>query len=99
MRALVWETAPPATPRCCSMASAAMPASSFPTPASLKITSLSGTSSANSPELVPPCDAQTTIAPLSAGATLVIESMMITAPPGPRSTSFFSMMSLLARGS
>src|SRR6185436_5406165 len=56
MRPLVCATVAAATPRFCSMSNAAMPALSLPTPASLKITALSGTSSANSPELVPPCD-------------------------------------------
>jgi hypothetical protein len=64
-------------------------------PASSKNTAFRGTSSANSPELAPPWEAETTMAPASAGVTLVIESMMTMLPPAPRPTSFFSI-SLLA---
>jgi hypothetical protein len=78
IRALVWATVPAATPRAWSMSSARIPAFSLPTPASLKNAALSGTSSANSPELAPPCDAETTTAPRSSDVTFVIESMMIT---------------------
>src|SRR5215831_21292028 len=94
MRPLVWATVAAATPRFCSISRAAMPALSLPTPASLKITAFSGTSSANSPELVPPCDAHTTIAPSSSRVTLVIESMTITRPLRPFATSFLSIMFL-----
>src|SRR4249919_2528947 len=94
MRPLVCATAAAATPRFCSMSSAAMPALSLPTPASLKITALSGTSSANSPELVPPWEAHTMMAPLSSGVTLVIESISITRPPLPFATSVFSILGL-----
>ena len=51
---------------------------SLPMPASLKNAALSGTASANSPELTPPCEAATTIAPASAGPICVIESTITT---------------------
>jgi hypothetical protein len=94
MRPLVWATVAAATPRFCSMSRAAIPALSLPTPASLKITALSGTSSANSPELVPPCEAHTTTQPASSGATFVIESITITRPALPFATSVFSILGL-----
>src|SRR3954468_1781263 len=90
--ALSWLTVPAATPRASSIASAAMPAPSFPTPASLKKTLESGTSSANSPELTPPCEADTTCAPASSGTTFVIESMITTCPFSPFRTVVFNMV-------
>src|SRR5690348_14545446 len=69
-----------------------MPAPSFPTPASLKKTLESGTSSANSPELTPPCEADTTCAPASSGMTFVIESMITTRPFPVFKTVVFNMV-------
>src|SRR5512138_3669203 len=86
MRALPCATVAAATPRACRITSAAMPAPSLPTPASLKHTNRSGCCSANSAELVPPCEPQTTIAPRSPAASWVIEAITITRPRGPRAT-------------
>jgi hypothetical protein len=66
-----------------------MPAPSLPRPASLKNTRASGTSSANPPELAPPCEALTTTLPASCGSTRVIESMSTTHPRGPWATDCF----------
>ena len=79
MRALMCDMHAAGTPASSSIARAAMPASSLPMPASLKKTSAKGTSSANRAELIPPCDAETTIFPWSAASTSVIESTSKTA--------------------
>ena len=71
-----------------------MPAPSLPTPASLKKTLDKGTSRANSPELAPPCEADTTFAPASSGVTFVMESMITTRPFSELTTVAFNMVAI-----
>jgi len=57
---------------------------------SLKKTAASGTASANSAALAPPCDPETTMAPASSPLNVLIESTIRMRRPRPRAASFFS---------